>query len=216
MQSKSLSYYFKIILKRWYVILIVTIICSIVGFTLGKLSYQPEFRASTEVLTYHPGKSSLKKVTIANIKGKKVTRYVEQRKTDLEMMPTYKTLVTSDLVLDNLIKKISVDDIKSVSDLRNHLDATINENTLVMSIEADASNAEDAVKIANSTANAYKAGANDILNVGRVEILRKATISEVSQNASNSKKYGLLGIFAGLYIGCMIAILWDSRNRAEK
>ncbi|MCL5457654.1 Wzz/FepE/Etk N-terminal domain-containing protein [Loigolactobacillus coryniformis] len=216
MQNKSIGYYLRAIIKRWYIVLILTVVCAGVGFFLGKKSYQPEYKASTDVLTYHPGSSSLKKVTIANVKGEKVTRYVAQRKADLEMMPTYQSLVTSDLILGGLVKKISIGNITTTSDLRSHVTVKAIDGTLAMTIEASATTAGDAVKIANSTATAYKENASSIMDVGQVEILKKATVNEVSQNANNSKKYMLLGIFVGLYLGSMIAILLNSQNKVNK
>lgn len=212
MFEKSISYYIKLVLKKWYVVFLCTILFTALGYGWAKMSHRTEtYTAETKVLTYHKTNNGLKKITVANEKGKKITRYAEQRKIDLSMMSTYESLVTSDQVMQNAVNLIDSKKVTAET-LRNDIMVERADKSLVMTISAKSSSEKNAVKIANAVAKSYKENANSLINVGKVEILQKASSAETASGQATSKKPVLFGLLAGLYLGVMAAVLFKGKK----
>lgn len=215
MLQKSMSYYIKLVLKNWYIVLTCTILFTAIGFGWAKFSHHTvgTYTASTKILMYHKSTTGLKKIKIADVNGKKVTRYAEQRKTDLSMMPTYESIVTSDQVMTNAVQNIKSKKIKTASDLRNDVTVQGTGKSLVLTIETKSSSSEKmAVKMARSVAKAYKDTANSVMNVGKIEVLEKASIKNSDVQPKISKKPILFGLLAGLYLGIIGVVLFRGKQ----
>lgn len=214
MVNQSIGYYVGKILKKWYLVLILTMVCAAMGYAFAKFSTSSNYKATTSVLTYHKTKNGLKKIDVTNKSGKKVAKYTVQNKIDLEMTETYRDIANSDSVLSDAVKIINSKNIKTVDELRGKINIQASNKSLVLNIASSSASPTEAVKITNSVANAYKNSANSIMDVGNVKILKKASKANVKTvNSSHAKKYTLLGIFVGLYAGIMIAVFTGKEKK---
>lgn len=214
MDNLSIKNYMGIILKKWYIVVISMILFVGVGYSLAKFSSSSSnYRASTSVITYHKTKNGLKKISVSDGSEKKSEKYIIQNKADLEMSETYRSIVTSDTVLKSALKNLKSTKVKTIDSLKGKLSVQANEKSLVLNISANSDSPKDSVKIANAVAEAYKTTGKDVLDIGNVKVLKKARNSNVvATSSSNTKKYTLLSVCIGLYVGCMIAILTTKKE----
>ena len=137
--------------------------------------------------------------------------------TNLQMINTYKELVTGDLVInqvkDRLESENNID--KSVSELKEAIEVTQSQNSLMFSIKATDTSSVYAANIANTTALVFQENAKDVLNVDKISIISNAQAS-TSPVSPNNKLNLAIGVVLGLLVGIGIAFLLELLDRTVK
>ncbi|MDV7751309.1 YveK family protein [Enterococcus casseliflavus] len=137
--------------------------------------------------------------------------------TNLQMINTYKELVTGDLVINQVKDRLESEyDIeKSVQTLKDAIEVTQSQNSLMFSIKATDTSSVYAANIANTTALVFQENAKDVLNVDKISIISNAQAS-ASPVSPNNKLNLAIGVVLGLLIGIGIAFLLELMDRTVK
>lgn len=139
---------------------------------------------------------------------------------DINMMHTYKEQI-SDPMVANKARKLLPKSMKkqySEKDISNAVSVKIEDNSTVMTLHAKTKSAKESVKIANSTANAFKDEFENMNpSTADVKLLAPAKLSNVTSETKPSlKKYGVLGAALGILVGMLIAFGVTSYRRMTK
>lgn len=137
--------------------------------------------------------------------------------TNLQMINTYKDIITGDLVTNEVSEKLSSEyGMKmSTGELKEAIQVEQNQNSQMFSIIATSTSPRSAANISNVTAETFKENAKDVLNVDRISIISKAVAG--NQPVFPNKKLTLaVGLLLGLMLGVLLAILLEVLDRTVK
>ncbi|NKD37690.1 tyrosine protein kinase [Enterococcus casseliflavus] len=136
---------------------------------------------------------------------------------NLQMINTYKELVTGDLVINQVKDRIESEyDIdKSVQELKDSVEVTQSQNSLMFSIMATDTSSVYAANIANTTALVFQENAKDVLSVDKISIISNAEASS-SPVSPNNKLNLAIGLVLGILVGFGIAFLLELLDRTVK
>ncbi|BDG67030.1 exopolysaccharide biosynthesis protein [Enterococcus innesii] len=136
---------------------------------------------------------------------------------NLQMINTYKELVTGDLVInqvkDQIESEYGID--KSVQELKDSVEVTQSQNSLMFSIRATDTSSVYAANIANTTALVFQENAKDVLSVDKISIISNAEASS-SPVSPNNKLNLAIGLVLGILVGFGIAFLLELLDRTVK
>lgn len=136
---------------------------------------------------------------------------------NLQMINTYKELVTGDLVInqvkDQIESEYGID--KSVQELKDSVEVTQSQNSLMFSIRATDTSSVYAANIANTTALVFQENAKDVLSVDKISIISNAEASS-SPVSPNNKLNLAIGLVLGILVGVGIAFLLELLDRTVK
>ena len=133
------------------------------------------------------------------------------------MVNTYKDLIKSDVVLDQVSLQLAKEDgIQYTSnELNKMISVTQSQNSQMFSIRVVSINAKEAMEIANKTAMIFKEKAVEILKVDKVSIISPAKLQKTP--VSPNKKLNLLiGAVIGLLLGFLIVFLLEFLDKTVK
>lgn len=137
--------------------------------------------------------------------------------TNLQMINTYKELVTGDLVIDQVKDRLESEynlDMNT-NEIKGVLEVTQQQNSLMFSIKATDSSAINAEHIANTTAQIFQETAKDVLEVNKISIISKASAS-MTPVSPNNKLNLAIGLILGLMIGVGLAFVLELLDRTVK
>lgn len=136
---------------------------------------------------------------------------------NLQMINTYKELVTGDLVInqvkDRIESEYGID--KSVQELKDSVEVTQSQNSLMFSIRATDTSSVYAANIANTTALVLQENAKNVLSVDKISIISNAEASS-SPVSPNNKLNLAIGLVLGIIVGVGIAFLLELLDRTVK
>ncbi|CAJ1226770.1 YveK family protein [Lactiplantibacillus xiangfangensis] len=200
----SLGQIFSILRK--HVIAIIVAMCAggVLAAAVTYLVMQPKYESTAMVLV--------------NRKQTAVGQQYNDLQTDLQMINTYKDIITKDVVLrpvrENLLKKSVV--VGSTAELAKAISVTNNQNSQVMSVTAKADDPYTARSIVNETAEVFRTKITTIMtNAKNVSIISKGTLNKTA--VSPRKEINIaVGLLAGLVIGVLFAFLRELTDRTVK
>ncbi|WP_137663702.1 YveK family protein [Enterococcus hulanensis] len=137
--------------------------------------------------------------------------------TNLQMINTYKDIITGDLVTKEVSEKLSSEyGLKiSVDDLKETIKVEQNQNSQMFSIIATSKSPREAANLSNVTAEIFKANAKNVLNVDRISIISQAVAS--SEPVFPNKKITIAaGLLIGIMIGVFLAVILELLDRTIK
>lgn len=136
---------------------------------------------------------------------------------NLQMISTYKDLIISDLVLDqvkdNIGKKHDIS--MTTRQLRKMIDVSQNQDSQMFSIQVTNEDKKYAANIANAVAQIFKKNAKKVLNVDRITIISNAVMGD-KPVSPNKKLFLFAGSILFLLAGIGIALLAEAMNRTVK
>ena len=133
------------------------------------------------------------------------------------MVNTYKDLIKSDVVLDQVSLQLAKENgIQYTSnELNKMISVTQSQNSQMFSIRVISINAKEAMEIANKTAMIFKEKAVEILKVDKVSIISPAKL-QTTPVSPNKKLNLLIGAVIGLILGVMIVFLLEFLDKTVK
>lgn len=200
----SLGQIFAILRKHIIAIIVATCAGGVLAAAVTFLVMQPKYESTAMVLV------NRKQTTAAG--------QYNDLQTDLQMINTYKDIITRDVVLNpvrkNLQKKGVV--VGSTDDLANEITVSNNTNSQVMSVTAKADDPYTARSIVNETAEVFRSKITSIMtNAKNVTIISRGTLNKNA--VSPRKKLNILiGLLAGLVVGILFAFLRELTDRTVK
>lgn len=183
-------------------------ICSFIGLALAGV-------ATFFIIT--PKYSSQAQLIVTLPQGDTATANPNDVNTNLQMINTYKELVTGDLVIDQVKDRLESEynlDMNT-NEIKGALEVTQQQNSLMFSIKATDSSAINAEHIANTTAQIFQETAKDVLEVNKISIISKASAS-MTPVSPNNKLNLAIGLVLGLMIGIGLAFVLELLDRTVK
>jgi capsular polysaccharide biosynthesis protein len=138
----------------------------------------------------------------------------QQAQADVQMISTYKDIITSPTVLKSVNTKLEGQPgyKGDVDDLKESLAVNSQQNSQVFSITAKSTDPNTAAKMANETATTFKSKVVKIMSINNVSIVSKATADD--KPVSPRTKLNLVaGLVIGLLIGIGFAFLRELSDR---
>jgi len=183
---------FDILRKHIKTILGTTIIVTLVATFVTFFIMTPKYSATTEILVNRKLSSDMQSAQFQQVQA------------DVQMISTYKDIITSPTVLRDVNKQIESYPgyPGSVGALKDSLSISNSQNSQVFSVTAKATDAGTAAAIANITANVFKKKVVQIMSVNNVSIVSKA---ETDTRPVSPRK--VLNIFMGVVLGVLLGIV---------
>ncbi|MDP4103598.1 MAG: hypothetical protein Q8935_01490 [Bacillota bacterium] len=128
---------------------------------------------------------------------------------------TAQTLVNTPVFLKTVKSELGLKD--SLSKLSEEVNPTIENNSQIINITVETSNAKQTTKIANKTADVFARDIKNYLNVKSAQVVEQAQSGHETQVLhSRSKASMVMGVIIGLVIGLVLAFILGSFGRTKK
>ncbi|AKP65336.1 capsular polysaccharide biosynthesis protein [Levilactobacillus koreensis JCM 16448] len=201
-QTISVMQIFGILRKHIKAIWITTLVVFLASVFVTFFVMTPKYQATTEIL--------VNRKLSAEMQG---AQY-QQVQADVQMISTYKDVITSPTVLKDVNKVVrdypgypgSMDSLKKSISISNQ------QNSQVFSVSVKAADAKTAAVIANKTAEVFKKKVVKMMSVNNVSIVSKAT-PDYSAVSPRKKLNLLVGLIAGIILGVGIALIREITDR---
>jgi len=190
-QEVGFEFLARLVHKYWQVIVGMMILGVMIAAGLTFFVMKPQYQSSIQILVN-------RKQTNA------ATDYAGQQ-ADVQMITTYKELITNPVVL-NPAKQLldaGADVSRSVADLKQSVSVTNTTDSQVFSITVKDRNAKASALIADQIAKSFKTQVSKIIKVNNVTIVAPA---EVPHHTVSPHK--LVNLLIGLIIGLMLGVFY--------
>lgn len=170
--------------RNWKFIVGLSTITALIAALISFLFIEPAFQASTQIL----------------INNKEVNNQMEFQatQTDLQLINTYREIIKSPVILDKVADNLEIN-----SELKSMIEVSNSDQSKVITINAIASNYQDAARIVNETAKVFSKEVTKIMNTDNVTVLNKA---DEKLKPSPVRPKPLVNTLLGFICGFMIAL----------
>ncbi|AYG17191.1 YveK family protein [Latilactobacillus sakei] len=204
-QTINIEQIFGILRKYRRLILSSTVVCTLLAVVITFFLITPQYSASTELLV------NRKQSADANVQWNQV-------QTDVQMINTYKDLITKPVIMGSVADKINKGNSHKFSDseISEMISVSNNQNSQVFSITAKADNAYTAADIVNTTAQTFQKKAPKIMSgTDNVSIISEAkpNLTPVSPKRNLNV---LIGLILGIVLGIGAAFLRELTDKTVK
>ncbi len=175
--------------KRLKMIVLVTLVATVTSGIISLFLLTPIYESSTEIIV---NQSETREQNVLNL---------QDVQTNLQLVDTYSVIIKSPRIIDQVIETLDLP--LSTQELIDKVEVTAVENSQVISIKVEDPSLEQAVAIANTTAEVFQAEVVEIMNVDNVQILNAA---EVTADAAPVKPRTLLNVAIAFVVGLMTAV----------
>lgn len=199
MEEIDLKELFEYVKNKLGLIITITIGITLLGCIYGLFIQKPMYKSYTTVILGGNSTSTSQTVTQSDITLAK------------NLVDTYAQIVTSRRVLDQVIEELDLD--ISYENLKNKISVSAVNNTEIIKINAEDTDAIKAKNIANITANYFKKEIVDLYNMNNVNILDEA-IEEKNPYNINVPKQVVVYFMIGLVLsaGIVFVIFYFDRT----
>lgn len=168
-----------------------TIVVTLVAIFVTFFVMTPKYSATTQILVNRKLSEDMQSAQFQQVQA------------DVQMISTYKDIITSPTVLKDVNKKVSSYPgyPGSMGALKGSLSISNSENSQVFSVTAKSTDAGTAAAIANMTAKVFKKKVVKIMSVNNVSI-----VSEATANTKPVSPRKTLNVIAGIVIGAILGI----------
>ncbi|HJE45704.1 YveK family protein [Levilactobacillus namurensis] len=201
-QTISVGQILGILRKRLRLIVLTTLVVTIAAGFVTFFVMTPKYQATTELL--------VNRKLSANMQG----AALQQTQADVQMISTYKDIMTSPTVLKSVQRKVEnyPGYPGSVDKLKNAISINSQQNSQVFSVTVKTSDARTSAEIANETAKVFKKKVVKIMSVHNVSIVSKATPD--FDAVSPRKKLNLMaGFIVGIILGIGLAFVRELSDK---
>lgn len=190
-QTISMMQIWGILRKHIRAIIETTIIVTMAAIFVTFFVMTPKYSATTQILVNRKLSSEMQAAQFQQVQA------------DVQMISTYKDIITSPTVLKDVNKQIKnyPGYPGSMSGLKDSLSISNSQNSQVFSVTAKSNDAGTAAVIANLTAKVFKKKIGKIMSVNNVSI-----VSEAETNPKPVSPRKTLNILAGIVLGLLLGI----------
>jgi len=187
-ETISLQELVKTLKKRLVLIISAIIVAVTIAGVVSYLFLTPIYQASTQILI--------------NQEKKETQQFSAQDiQTDLQLINTYNVIIKTPAILSKVIENLDLDTTPAA--LSAKIAVNSEQNSQVLNISVQDSEAYVAVDIANTTAEVFQVEIQKLMNVDNVNILSPAVLAE---NPSPIKPDPLLNMAIAAVIGLMLGV----------
>ncbi|MFJ6207628.1 YveK family protein [Lysinibacillus sp. NPDC092081] len=180
---------YKILRKRIYLILSLTIVTIGITASLSYFVITPIYQAQTQILVNQ------------KVNDQEGYAQAQQLETDLQLINTYNVIIKSPAILNKVIDKLDLNITTEM--LAEQLIVSSESNSKVVNIKVLDTDSEKAVTISNTVATVFKEEIPKLMSVDNINIL---SVAKISKDASPVKPNKLLNIVMGAVIGFVISV----------
>lgn len=201
-QTISLMQIMGILRKHLKMISITTVVVFLVAVFATFFVMTPKYESTTEILVN-------RKLSQADQGAQ-----LQQVQADVQMISTYKDIITSPTVLTTVNKTVSgyPGYPGSMGAIKSALTISNETNSQVFSVTAEATDAKTAAAIANETAKVFKKKVVKMMSVNNVSIVSRA-VPNYSPVSPKKLINLLIGLVAGLLLGVVLAFIREVTDR---
>src|SRR5699024_2226727 len=190
-ETISLKEIFDVIMKRWKMIVSITVGAALLAALLSYLILTPIYEANTQFIVnqteeQQPENAQIDSGTI---------------QTNVELINTYNVIIKSKAILDEVAEELGLNE--SVEALENKIEVSSEEDSQVVTVTVKDPDAQQATDIANTTVKVFQDRIPDLMNVDNVNILSAA---ETKANQSPVEPRPNLNIAIALVLGAMVGV----------
>lgn len=199
----------EIILKRKWLILILTVFCAISSVLYTKYMITPQYESDTTLMVN--GNKGMSAADIAS------SFDLGSINLNQKLVVTYGEIVKSRIVLEQVISNLGLD--LTYTELYNKIISSPVKSTEILRITVKDESPEMAAQIANKTAEVFVKEVMRILKVNNVETIDRAIPHDKAINVKlklNVAVAMVLGIMLGVFIAFAMAYLDQSLNSEEE
>lgn len=193
-QILNLNFIIKLVRRYWRLL----VGCMVIGLAMAAfITYKvipPRYEADVQILVSRHSKDA-------------AAQYTNQQ-ADVQMITTYKELITSQVILAPVLEQLKAKktDIVSLTQLRQAITIASTQNSQVFSIKVTNADATHSAEIANQIAEKFKTQVRRIMKVNNVTIISPAIPATQPQSPKRGLNL-LVGLLLGLGVGTLIGTI---------
>lgn len=192
MEEIQLKELFQIVLKRWWLIVAVTLVATIAAGVVSFFVLDPVYQSNTTLYIFK------------NVDSKGAIEYNELMVGN-QLVKDYRELVKSRLVANEVLNKLDMPDI-TINELTQKINVGLKSDTRVIEISVQDGDPAMAQKIANTVAEVFMDKVINIMKVENVQVIDKAELPK-NPVKPNKKMNVAIAFCLGLMIGTGIVFL---------
>ncbi|AEB30090.1 putative capsular polysaccharide biosynthesis protein YwqC [Carnobacterium sp. 17-4] len=194
---------FKMLKKRWWVIVLLSLIGIALTTALTNYVLIPRYSSTTQLLVSRQDMNT-QSIELGEIE------------TNIQMINTYRDIIEDPVVIDKVINELG--NTMSEVELQQKVEVITQDDSQIFGIKVTDTDPNRAAEMANLMAATFQENIDGIINVENVAILSKAKVNAVpiSPNLSLNQVVGLL---VGFLLGMILSIIletMDKKVRDEK
>lgn len=202
MEEIDLRELFTILLQKFWIIMLATLLAGSIAFGVTRLLIKPQYTSSIKM--YVNNSTAVKDdITSGDIQAAQ------------SLVDTYITIIQSETVLTDIIQTAS--SVYSTDQLDKRISARSLNNTEVFEVSVTTGDPQEAFNLANAVADVSPQYLADIVSGTSVKIIDRAKFS-ATPTSPNTVSNTLIGLVAGFMLSCGIIILLslaDTRIQSE-
>ncbi|ATO42403.1 YveK family protein [Loigolactobacillus coryniformis] len=187
--------------KHLKIIIGSTIIVTLLAFVVTFFVMTPKYQSTTQLLVNR------------KLDDNQQTAVLQQTQADVQMINTYKDIITSPTILKDVAKDVGNG--QTVSKLTHEISISSEQNSQVFSVNVKTTDPQEAAKIANITARTFRDKIKSIMSVNNVSVVSKATVNE-SPVSPRLPLNIAIGFVLGLLAGIGLAFLNEALDKTVK
>lgn len=187
--------------KHLKVIIGSTLIVTLIAFIVTFFVMTPKYSATTQVLVSRKTDPQNQEVQLQQVQA------------DVQIISTYKDIITSPTVLQDVSKKVGGD--QTIDQLQKEISINNKQNSQVFSVKVETDNPTQAARIANTTANTFRHKIKNIMQVDNVSIVSKATVNRTPVSPRLPLNL-VIGFVLGLLLGIIFSFLNEALDKTVK
>lgn len=188
--------------KHLKIIIGSTLIVTLVAFIVTFFVMTPKYESTTQILVNRKLDSQ-----------DQGTQQLQQVQADVQMINTYKDIITSPTVLQDVSQKIGGN--QTIEKLQDEISISNEENSQVFSVTVKTEDPNQAAKIANTTANIFRNKIKSIMSVNNVSIVSRAAADDIPVSPKLLLNV-VIGFVLGLLLGIGLAFLNETMDKTVK
>lgn len=203
-ETISLQELFSVLRKSLWRIVALTIVAALISFAVSSFLIKPTYQAETQILVT-PKKQENNIID------------AQQVQSSVTLVNTYRVIIKSPAILETVQKEVS-NAPTSLSVLNNMITVESEQNSQVINVSVQSTDAALASDIANSVASVFSEDIPKLMNVDNVKVLSVSGIptSPVSPNIIlNTAIAAVVGLLLGIGLAFLREVL-DRRIRTEE
>jgi len=191
----SLREYFFVLIKRLWLILLLTVICIGASGIISFYVLKPEYQTFTTLMVGRP----------KDYQNTNQQLDYNEIMVNQQLVTTYGELVKSRVVADDVIRDLKLD--IPFDEFKDKVNVNLVKDTEIIKIEVTDGDSELAAAIANKTAEVFMDKVKDIMNIENVQIIDRAQVTDKPVKPRpflNMAIAGVLGLMAGIFLAFIL------------